>query len=205
MKTACWILLAALTTAPTLALAGSPPPPTAELSQAEMGALEQSIRQEVDAVGALVEGIDALLSKSPPDALSPKALEGHREAKRLYAEGKKLAADRDYPKAYKRIRAAKHAVMAAVEEIYREGLPMDLSDAVARQLDAASGRVDAIADMVAEHASPKAKGAWERAREHWRTGESSYRNGKVRPAFQELEACLEDLDVAIAEVWKARG
>ena len=208
MKNVHWILLASLAAVPTLAVAGPAPgtPAASTLSQhVEMGVLEQSVRLELDVVGGLVEGIDAILTDSERGQLSAEAVEAHREAKRLYAEGKQLVTEGQYPAGYRKIRGAKRAVMPAVEEVYSKGIPMDVHQAVAKQLDASAKRVEAIADAVAHHATPEARAAYDKARGHWQTGESQYRGDQIRPAFKELEACLADLDVAIKEIWKTAG
>lgn len=167
--------------------------------------LEQSLRQEVDAVGDIIQEIDALLRTTEKGKITPQAAAAHREATTEYAEAKKLIEARKYEDGYKKLKTAKASAMQAASELVAKGVAAPIDKMVGRLIDAAALRVKAVADLLKGKSNPEATAAYQEGEKLYQSAKSQYTAGQHRDAYKTLDQSLAKLDDAIRILWNAKG
>ena len=163
--------------------------------------LEASLRLEADAIGGIVTTIDTVLATATRGKLSDAGVAAHREAKELYQQADALCRARKYEGCYRKLRAAKQAVMPAAREVLALGVAPDVRRVIASELETAARRIAGIATLLRDRATPEATAAYKQAVALYQEGKALYANGHEREAFAKLEPALAQLDIAIRAVW----
>ena len=170
-------------------------------ASADNADLEASLRLEADAIGGIVKTIDSVLTTASRGKLSAASVEAHRTAKELYKQADELCRTRKYEACYQKLRASKQAVMPAAREVLAAGVPADVHQIVANELEAAAKRVSGIAALLKDKTTPEATAAYKKASALYQEGKTLYAKGSEREAFAKLEPALGQLDIAIRAVW----
>ena len=167
--------------------------------------LEQSLRLEVDAVGEVIQQVDALLKATEKGKVSKEAAAAHADATAKYKEARTLIEARKYEEGYKQLKAAKASAMTAAGELVSKGVAAPVDKMVARFIEVGASRVKAVADLMKGKSTPEATAAYQEGEKLYQSAKGQYTAGQHRDAYKTLDDSLAKLDEAIRILWKEKG